>query len=471
MSIPDILGSPWAITKGKMDEILTVWDRHLAGEKASAEILEPYRLAMQTSGNEKAAQKPYAVTPEGVAVIAVDGVIAKKMNLFSAMSGGTSTEMLGAKIDAALADPEVKALLLDINSPGGTVGGVDALSEKIFAARDRKPIVAYADGQMTSAAYWIGSAATTIVAAKGAMVGSIGVLIVHTDYSAQDAQRGVKRTYLTAGKYKALGNDAEPLSEFARATLQEILDDAYSQFVDAVAQYRDVAVDTVLADMADGRIFTGPKALKAGLVDSLGTQKTALEKAVMLATGGLTRQGITLKIHKEATMDTFKTLAELVAAYPEFAAELRAEGVRSVDLAAASKTAVASERDRILGLAAIQFGEAGGKFKTIVESGVTTEQLTAIRALNPEQPAAQADQAAGKEQQTKEQLLAALAQSGAPQVGADSTTHQGGKDYMTLVEEYMAANKCSKLVAMQAVTAAHPDVHREFIKKANEGRR
>ena len=254
--------------------------------------------------------------------------------------------------------------------------------------------------------------------------------------------------------------------------MEEKVDYFYTLFVDQVARYRGVSAETVLATMSTdvNDLFIGQQAADAGLVDGILGIDAAITKAATLATGGLTRQGITLKIHKEATMDKFKTLADLTAAYPEFAAELRAEGVKSVDLAAASTTAGATERDRILGLVAIQFGEdAGTRFKTLAESGISVEQFRAIRALNPETAPAPA---AGKEQQTKEQLLAALATSGAPDVGADGKPlTQGDKDYMTLVEEYMTVHTCSKVAAMQAVTAAHPELHREFIEKANEGRR
>jgi signal peptide peptidase SppA len=465
MSIPDILSNPWAITQAKMEEILTVWDRHIAGEKKLDILAAPVARRTDAASDDKR----YTVTDSGVAVISVDGVIAKKMNLFTEISGGTSTEVLSRAIAAALADPDVKALVLDINSPGGTVGGVDALSSQILDARAIKPIVAYADGQMTSAAYWIGSAASTIIAAKAAMVGSIGVLMVHYDYSAADAQAGVKRTYLTAGKYKALGNDAEPLSDFARATIEELLNDAYTQFVDSVAQNRNVAVEKVLEDMADGRIFTGKKALAAGLVDRLGTLDTAVKEALTMAATPRTAAmilGTPLKSQKEEAMEKFTTLAELSAAYPDFAAQLKTEGANSVDLETPKREAAKAERERVLGITSVALGdEIGGKITAIVESGVTVEQYRAVGAtLTPPTPAATADAA------LKAQLLAGIKGAGAAAVGADAGATgaaTGSKDYIALVDEYMAAHKCTRVEAMQAVTREHPEAQKDYIRKAN----
>ena len=463
-----ITGTPWAITATMLREICRIYDNHLDGKTPDLHVIEA--ALGRPLANEQ--PKEYELAPGGVAIIPIDGVIAKKMDLFMQISGGASIERVTGMVKDALADPQVRAIMLKIDSPGGAVDGVFELAEMIYNARDEKPIIALAYGTMASAAYLIGAAASAVYATDVAtLVGSIGVVSVHRDTSVKDAQSGIVTTEIYRGRYKRLVTSG-PLTDEARLHMEEKVDYFYTLFVDQVARYRGVSAETVLATMSTdvNDLFIGQQAADAGLVDGILGIDAAITKAATLATGGLTRQGITLKIHKEATMDKFKTLADLTAAYPEFAAELRAEGVKSVDLAAASTTAGATERDRILGLVAIQFGEdAGTRFKTLAESGISVEQFRAIRALNPETAPAPA---AGKEQQTKEQLLAALATSGAPDVGADGKPlTQGDKDYMTLVEEYMTVHTCSKVAAMQAVTAAHPELHREFIKKANEGRR
>jgi signal peptide peptidase SppA len=145
-----------------------------------------------------------------------------------------------------------------------------------MGCRGKKPIMAYADGQMTSAAYLIGSAADKVYASKTARVGSIGVIMAHYDYSKAQEMRGVKKTYLYSGKYKAMGHDSEPLSDEAKAYLQGHLDDYYTMFVDMVAQQRGVDSKTVLEKMADGKIFIGKKAIEPGLIDGISTYKGAL---------------------------------------------------------------------------------------------------------------------------------------------------------------------------------------------------
>jgi signal peptide peptidase SppA len=224
---------------------------------------------------------PYTIE-NGVAVIPVQGVMARRMNLMMEISGGVSTELLMRDFAKALADTEVDAILLDINSPGGVVGGLEPLAALIYASRDAKPVVAFARDQMASAAYWVGSAAAQIVGESTSLVGSIGVITVHYDYSESDRMDGIKRTFMAAGKYKALGNDAEPLSPDARSEIQDRLDYLYSIFVNTVALHRGTDSDTVHARMADGKVFIGRQALETGLIDKLGTFDDALTAALSM---------------------------------------------------------------------------------------------------------------------------------------------------------------------------------------------
>jgi signal peptide peptidase SppA len=199
--------------------------------------------------------------------------------MFSEISGGVSTELLKRDIDIAVKSEKVSAILLDIDSPGGTVDGTQALADTVFEARGQKPIFAFANGEMASAAYWIGSGADKIISEPTAVLGSIGVVSMHYDFSGSDEKAGVKRTVLTAGKYKAMGNDTEPLNKESKDYMQSILDTYYSIFVNDVARNRGVSNDTVLKDMADGRLFIGTQGLDAGLVDVIG----GFEKAFDLA--------------------------------------------------------------------------------------------------------------------------------------------------------------------------------------------
>lgn len=275
-AIPDILNAPWAILPEKLEEIHAVYQAHLQGETPD---LSRFRAAM--SGEDDEEGPPYEVV-NGVAVIPVVGTIARRMNLFSLFSGGTSIELLMRDFAAALADTSVDAILLSVDSPGGAVGGTMLLSDAIHAARGQKPVVAFASDMMASAAYWIGSAADLVIAEETSVVGSIGVVTVHYDYSRQDEARGIKRTFVAAGRYKAIGNDAEALSVEGRQVIQDRLDYLYSLFVGGVARNRNRDVQAVLDGMADGRVFIGRQAQAAGLVDAIGTIDDALFRALSM---------------------------------------------------------------------------------------------------------------------------------------------------------------------------------------------
>ena len=188
------------------------------------------------------------------------------------VSGGTSTQLAARDLRQALDDPEVQSIVLAIDSPGGTVDGTQTLADMVRSAANEKPIVSWASGTMASAAYWIGSAGLQVYAAdRTTQVGSIGVVATHVDVSAAEAQKGVRTTEITAGKYKRVASAYAPLSEEGRKTLQDQVDYTYSVFVDAVAQNRGASVEQVLERMADGRVFLGDQAVEAGLVDGIAT--------------------------------------------------------------------------------------------------------------------------------------------------------------------------------------------------------
>ena len=276
MRIPDILNAPWAILPDKLEQIHAIYQRRLFNENTDIAAIEA-----QIGKPLQNPQQNYRIIT-GVAIIPIAGVIARKMNLFMQISGGTSIEILLNDIGAALEDPEVEAILLDIDSPGGEIGMLETIGTFIYEARAKKPIVAFTASMMASAAYWIGSSASMIIAENQAMAGSIGVVTIHYDYSKSDEMGGVKRTYLAAGRYKTLGNDAEPLNEFARTEIQGRLDYLYTIFVDTVARNRGTDARTVIEKMADGRVFIGRQALDAGLVDAIGTYDDALLAALSM---------------------------------------------------------------------------------------------------------------------------------------------------------------------------------------------
>ena len=271
--------SQWAILPEMLDTMHQIVETRLNDGKLSLEEIE-----IRINKNDKSENGSYT-TDNKIRVIPIHGVIAKRMNLFSKISGGTSTELLKTEIETAIADDSVKSILLDIESPGGSVDGPFELSDFIYASRGQKPIYAFANGLMASAAYLIGSAADNIIGTQTAQIGSIGVITKHMDYSRRDEQNGVITTIITSGKYKAIGAENKPLSKEDKQYIQSRLDYFYTMFVNSIARNRNVSTEKVLSDMADGRIFIGRQAQDAGLIDSIGTFETGLEQCCQ--TGGI----------------------------------------------------------------------------------------------------------------------------------------------------------------------------------------
>ena len=267
MRLLDVVTAPWAIQPEKLLEIRAIYETHLRGEKIDLKAVEA-RLGAPLANEAR----PYSVVGQ-VAVVPVVGVLAKRANLFMQISGGTSTQMIQGWLAQAAADPAVAAIVLEIDSPGGQVDGVEQLAQQVQQIRaDGKQVEAWINGVGASGAYWIASAAGRVfIADSTTVVGSIGVVATHVDVSKREAALGMKTTEITAGKYKRIASSYAPLSEEGRATLQEQVDAIYSVFVEAVAGNRSVSVEQVLSDMADGRVFIGQQAVAAGLVDGVST--------------------------------------------------------------------------------------------------------------------------------------------------------------------------------------------------------
>ena len=273
MNILDVLASPWAILPEVYREMLGIYEGWLRGEHVDIAAVEK-----QIGRPLKNEQKRYEVV-DGVAVIPVEGVIARKMNLMTDISGGASIQIITEDFRAALGRSDVKAVLLAIDSPGGTVDGTMELAAEVFAARGVKPVAALGDGLMASAAYWIGAAAEEVWLGTGtSQAGSIGVITLHRDVSKAEERIGVKTTVLTAGKYKGIANQYEPLSQEGRDVIQEHLDYIYTLFVNDVAKMRGVDAEKAQSQMADGRVFIGRQAVEAGLADGIMTKEMLITR-------------------------------------------------------------------------------------------------------------------------------------------------------------------------------------------------
>jgi len=241
------------------------------------------RAAMAASP-ELAAKEPQQTRTQqrfdAVAVIPVHGVITKRASMWADLFGDTTLDDLQAQLAAVRDDASVRAVLLHVDSPGGGVYGVDESAHQIAELNKTKPVIAFTDGLAASAAYWLASGASRIVASRDAEVGSIGVYAVHFDQSGALAQAGIVPTLVKAGEFKAEANPYQPLSEEDRDAMQARIDTHYTRFVSRVARNRGRGVDVVREQFGRGRIVDAAAALDVGMVTDIGTVADALRIAI-----------------------------------------------------------------------------------------------------------------------------------------------------------------------------------------------
>lgn len=268
--LASLMATPWAMRP----DVLAVYIQHLAREYSGR--FEPSLQAERPIQARTIAAGPRpsgAARARGgsIAILPLHGVIMPRANMLEMCGGGTSVESFTAAFRNAMADETVSQILIDIDSPGGSVYGVGELAAEIRAARATKPVVGIANHVAASAAYWAGSACSEFYVTTGGQVGSIGVIVAHEDISKALAHAGVNVTLVTAGKYKAEGNPYAPLPTEARATIQADVDAYGSDFTNAVARGRGVGVDQVRKNMGQGRMLRGSAARAASMVDGIAT--------------------------------------------------------------------------------------------------------------------------------------------------------------------------------------------------------
>lgn len=232
----------------------------------SPAALEAYRA-------KSLAHSEAATVRDGVAIINAIGPMFKRANLFTAVSGATSYDVMMRDFRTALDSPKVKAILFNVDSPGGEAGGVNELAEAVFGGRGRKPIGAYVGGYAASAGYWITSAADPgrVVVDPTAILGSIGIQIAFT---VPGDKAGEKRFRFVSSQSPL--KNADPGTEQGARGIQSTIDAMARVFVDAVARNRGVTVDTVLSKFGRGGTFVGQGAVKAGLADRIGSFESVL---------------------------------------------------------------------------------------------------------------------------------------------------------------------------------------------------
>lgn len=255
----------WAIHPAQLAELLSVLAFRAAGHEFTAEEIQA-RIGDP--------QPPRDARRGTVAVLPLRGMIAHRIGTMDDASGGMSAERFTRMVQQADADESVGPIVLDVDSLGGTVPGIQEAADAVYAARARHRVIAVANAKMASAAYWIASQAHEIVAIPSVydrFIGSIGVFTVHQDLSAALDKAGVKTTLIKAGQHKVEGNPFEPLSDGLKAEIQASVDATYTAFLTAVARGRGVTVADVRAGFGEGRALNAVDAQKAGLIDRIAT--------------------------------------------------------------------------------------------------------------------------------------------------------------------------------------------------------
>lgn len=258
-----ILAQPWAIRAASMAAIMEAMTYKTAAQDIIIAELEPEE--------EREAYE----TEDGIATIKVDGVIGKKLPKWLAeMFGMTDIDEIGAMIELANKDPEVRGIMLDVDSPGGSVTGVPEVAEQIRASG--KPVFAYSDGLMASAAYWLASGASGIFAASSALVGSIGVFIPIADMRRMYEMAGIEMEIIKAGELKAAGYPGTSLTQGQRDDFRQSVEHVYNLFTSFVSARQ--GQDVVPPSAMQGQDFYGDQAVSVGLVDEIGTRRAVIEQ-------------------------------------------------------------------------------------------------------------------------------------------------------------------------------------------------
>jgi signal peptide peptidase SppA len=224
--------------------------------------------------SEQRSRKPYAVTDAGVAVIEVSGSLVNRASGLDAQSGLTSYEQLGNEILDAATDPQVRGILLRLDSYGGEANGAWDVASLIEEAARMKPVWASVDDWALSAGYLLASATDRIWVTRTGGVGSVGIIAMHLDQSGFDAANGLRYTTIFAGDRKNDFNPHEPLSTEARDVLVAEVNRLYGMFVDAVARRRGLSADDVRSTEAG--ILYGEDSVARGFADRVGTFRDAL---------------------------------------------------------------------------------------------------------------------------------------------------------------------------------------------------
>lgn len=366
-----VLNQPLLLTPDKAEVIAAVLAGRIGLDNPNVSRFEGSSVSVDEQGRVQ--RRPFNVTSEGVAVITITGSLVNRGAWVGANSGLTSYEGIQYQLKQADMAAEVRSIVLDIHSPGGEAIGAFETAAMVRDIATRKTVVAVVNGMAASGGYAIASGATDIVTTSSGVSGSIGVISLHIDASAQLEQDGLKPTLIIAGSHKADGNPFGPLPDDVRASFQARVDGIYADFLTTVAAGRG---DRLTADMAratEARIYIGQQAVDGGLADRVGTFESVLADLTRAPQRTPSTKGsITMENTPEAGAVPANAPAAATAQLPDMATQVQ--------------TALTAERSRMGALDSLAGhlnGQADG-LKIIADakmSGATAGD-TAIALIN-----------------------------------------------------------------------------------------
>jgi signal peptide peptidase SppA len=439
---------PWAISDFGLKLVLAVASR--------GAFFDDVRQDALAARNGEPMDNTHRVNVrDGVATIPVRGPLFRHASLFTRASGATSYQTLRTDLQAALDSKDVKAIVLDIDSPGGEVTGVAELADAIYAARQQKQVVAYVGGAGASAAYWIASAASKIVAAPTAELGSVGVIMAYLDDSKAREAAGerVMQFISSQSPDKRLNLD----SKDGRAKMQQRVDDLAEVFVGAVARNRGASRAAVLAEFGKGGVMIASRALDAGMVDAVGDFESLV--------ASLSGQPAAIT-NGEMHMSKLAMALGLAADASEAAMVASIEQIKTKGAADADRAAKAEERAAANALAVTEAASLNQRLaaledekwvatvdKAVADFRLTPVEATDYKAFN------------GAKREVAGELLAKRVPNKPAATIVDLKPTAGGdktQRALAAMSEYKKANPtASDVDAYAACAAAQPDLFAE----------
>ncbi|MET4696954.1 S49 family peptidase [Endozoicomonas lisbonensis] len=371
---------------------------------------------------------PFRTTTDGIAVITTSGTLVNRGGIYPS-SGITSFSGLRQRFRAAAANDEVRGILHIVDSPGGQVSGCDDTSLLIHEIAKEKPVWTQAYDQMTSAAYWKGAAGNRIIATKTARIGSVGVLVMHADYSKHIKKEGIEVTFIHAGAQKVMGNCYEPLPTDMRDRIQAEVDGIYEEFTSRVAEYR--GIDQQKVKDTEAGVFNSADALDLGLIDAISPADDVLAEFSEHLSGAGRVISIATTGANAMTIET-KPKANTPAASTDANTPAADQGANNTPAPAPAQPSAADERARISAI--IGSEEAKGREQLAQHFAFETDMhAEAVVAALKVSPKAQAEPS--KPQGSS--LDRAMANADQPEISADGGEGASAEDQQ--VNELCAA--------------------------------